>query len=48
MFNAVEQTEVNEVKESEAYCDASAAANLGFVGEIGGLRFFASREVPDP
>ncbi|KWU45472.1 hypothetical protein RHOSPDRAFT_28836 [Rhodotorula sp. JG-1b] len=44
----VEQTEVNEVKESGAYCDATAAANLAFVAEVGGLRFFASREVPDP
>ncbi|BGO96619.1 hypothetical protein RTG_00437 [Rhodotorula toruloides ATCC 204091] len=43
--NAVEKT---EVKESEAYCDATAAANLSFVAEVGGMRFFASREVPDP
>ncbi|GAA5980148.1 hypothetical protein JCM10908_001550 [Rhodotorula pacifica] len=46
--NTVEQTEVNEVKESGAYCDATAAANLAFVAEVGGLRFFVSREVPDP
>jgi hypothetical protein len=32
--NAVEQTEVNEVKESGAYCDATAAANLAFVAEV--------------
>ncbi|GAA5934189.1 hypothetical protein JCM3775_006930 [Rhodotorula graminis] len=43
--NAVEKT---EVKESEAYCDATAAANLSFVADVGGLRFFASRDVPDP
>ncbi|GAA5897454.1 hypothetical protein JCM8208_003276 [Rhodotorula glutinis] len=43
--NAVEKT---EVKESEAYCDATAAANLSFVADVGGLRFFASRDVPNP
>lgn len=43
--NTVEQT---EVKESEAYCDATAAADLAFIAEIGGLRFFAARDVPDP
>ncbi|GJN91725.1 hypothetical protein Rhopal_004748-T1 [Rhodotorula paludigena] len=43
--NAVEKT---EVKESEAYCDSSAAANLSFVAEVGGLRFFAAKDVPDP
>ena len=43
--NAVEKT---EVKESEAYCDSTAAASLSLVADVGGLRFFASRDVPDP
>ncbi|GAA6047852.1 hypothetical protein JCM3770_004674 [Rhodotorula araucariae] len=43
--NAVQKT---EVKESEAYCDSTAAASLSFIADVGGLRFFASREVPDP
>ncbi|BGP21645.1 ubiquitin system component Cue [Rhodotorula toruloides] len=43
--NAVEKT---DIKESEAYCDATAASNLSFVAEVGGMRFFASRDVPNP
>ncbi|GAA5857149.1 hypothetical protein JCM8547_009340 [Rhodosporidiobolus lusitaniae] len=43
--NAVEQT---QVKESDAYCDSTAAADLAFVADVGGVRFFAARDVPDP
>ncbi|BGP12853.1 hypothetical protein JCM10213_005226 [Rhodosporidiobolus nylandii] len=43
--NAVEKT---QVKESDSYCDSTAAASLAFVADVGGLRFFASRDVPDP
>ncbi|GAA6001650.1 hypothetical protein JCM10207_002248 [Rhodosporidiobolus poonsookiae] len=43
--NAVEKT---QVKESESYCDSTAAASLTFIAEVGGLRFFASRDVPNP
>ncbi|GAA6035210.1 hypothetical protein JCM8097_006421 [Rhodosporidiobolus ruineniae] len=43
--NAVEQT---QVKESDSYCDSTAAASLSFIAEVGGLRFFASRDLPDP
>ncbi|GAA6058557.1 hypothetical protein JCM10212_006996 [Sporobolomyces blumeae] len=43
--NAVEKT---EVKESESYCDTSAAASLSFVAIVAGMRFYCSRDVPDP
>ncbi|GAA5919060.1 hypothetical protein JCM1841_003725 [Sporobolomyces salmonicolor] len=43
--NAVQKT---AVQESESYCDSTAAASLSFIASIAGLRFFASRDVPDP
>ncbi|GAA5832862.1 hypothetical protein JCM11251_000508 [Rhodosporidiobolus azoricus] len=43
--NSVEKT---EVKEADSYCDATAAASLSFVAEVGGLRFFASKDMTDP
>jgi hypothetical protein len=42
--NSIEKT---QVKEDSSYCDSSAGANLAFVADIGGLRFFLDRDVPD-
>ncbi|GAA5899994.1 hypothetical protein JCM6882_007020 [Rhodosporidiobolus microsporus] len=46
--NVSNSVEKIEIKESDSYCDATAAANLSFVAEVGGLRFFASKDVTDP
>ncbi|GAA5977366.1 hypothetical protein JCM5350_002442 [Sporobolomyces pararoseus] len=43
--NSVEKT---EVKESDSYCDTSAAASLSFVATIAGMRFYCARDVADP
>ncbi|GAA5986839.1 hypothetical protein JCM11641_007813 [Rhodosporidiobolus odoratus] len=43
--NAVEKT---QVKEESAYCDSSAAADLSFIADVGGMRFFTSKDVPEP
>ncbi|GAA6015207.1 hypothetical protein JCM11491_000504 [Sporobolomyces phaffii] len=43
--NSVEKT---EVKESDSYCDTSAAASLSFVASVAGMRFYCARDVSDP
>ncbi|GAA5908053.1 uncharacterized protein JCM6883_004102 [Sporobolomyces salmoneus] len=43
--NSVEKT---EVKESDSYCDTSAAASLSFVANVAGMRFYCARDVTDP
>ncbi|GAA5870207.1 hypothetical protein JCM16303_001925 [Sporobolomyces ruberrimus] len=43
--NSVEKT---EVKESDSYCDTSAAASLSFVADVAGMRFYCARDVVDP
>lgn len=42
--SAVDKT---TVKESESYCDATAGADLAFVANVDGLRFFLERDVTD-
>ncbi|KAM0748229.1 hypothetical protein T439DRAFT_328208 [Meredithblackwellia eburnea MCA 4105] len=37
-----------QVKESESYCDSTSAANLTYVQDVEGLRFYVDQGVPNP
>lgn len=43
--DSVQKTTVTESESS--YCDSTAAANLAFVANVDGLRFFLERDVTD-